>query len=97
MIFPHHPETHGTASTPFSNAICVEFIVKGSLHEPSSPLDLQLTHLRRMPVRDATIGTVTFTLRIYIVRSLFQARESVPVLSHRKHTDQLFIFYLLFI
>lgn len=62
MIFPHHPETQGTASTPFSSAICVEFMVKGSLQEPSSPLDLQLTHLRRIPKNERKMRQLFFIL-----------------------------------
>lgn len=72
MIFPHHPDTHGTASMPFSSAICVEFIVKGSLHEPKSPLDLQLTHLRRMPV---IARRMKLSLLPAIARALFHLRR----------------------
>lgn len=72
MIFPHHPETHGTASMPFSSAICVEFIVKGSLHEPRSPLDLQVTHLRRMP---AIAQRMKLSLLPTITRTSFHLRR----------------------
>lgn len=49
IILPHQPDAQGTVSTPFSISIAVEFIVKGSLQDPRSPLDLQFTHLRRSP------------------------------------------------
>lgn len=51
IILPHHPEAQGIVSTPCSFSINVIFVVKGSLHDPNSPLDLQLTHLRNKPER----------------------------------------------
>lgn len=60
IILPHHPDTQGIVSTPFSILIAVVFIVKGSLHDPNSPLDLQLTHLRRIPIMKSNTFTRTF-------------------------------------
>lgn len=55
MILPHQPEAHGSILMPGSFTVSVEFIVKGSLHEPNSPLDLQLTHLFRFPKTSSKI------------------------------------------
>ncbi|KAG8038039.1 hypothetical protein G9C98_006364 [Cotesia typhae] len=51
IIFPHQPEAQGIVLTPCSFSISVMFDVKGSLHEPRSPLDLHLTHLFSFPER----------------------------------------------
>ena len=49
IILTHQPDAQGTASKPFSFSICVALYEKGSLHDPNSPLDLQLTHLLKVP------------------------------------------------
>lgn len=49
IILEHHPEAHGTASTPFSFSTSVEFTLNGSLQLPKSPLDRQEKHLRTTP------------------------------------------------
>lgn len=66
IILPHHPDTQGIVSTPFSILIAVVFIVKGSLHDPNSPLDLQLTHLRRIPTMKSNTFTCTYISKLFV-------------------------------
>lgn len=49
-ILPHHPDAHGTASTPETPSTALAFLkVNGSLQLPSSPRDRQEKHLFNAP------------------------------------------------
>lgn len=57
IIFPHHPDAHGTASTPIpsSERICVTLVyLKRSLQLPKSPRERQLKQRFTTPLEKST-------------------------------------------